>query len=102
MKRNRQQIFSEILEICGDGANKTKIVYNANLNFKSATSYLQDLIKNNLIEVNQSVYQTTLKGERLLEIINQVNELLYGQRENDAVRFSILDDQGTEASLAGE
>jgi predicted transcriptional regulator len=102
MKRNRQQIFSEILEICREGANKTKIVYNANLNFKSATSYLQALIKNNLIEVNQGVYQTTLKGESLLEIINQVNEQLYGQRENDAVHFSILDDQGTEVSLAGE
>ncbi|HWQ20196.1 MAG TPA: winged helix-turn-helix domain-containing protein, partial [Methanotrichaceae archaeon] len=34
MRRDKLQIILDILEICVNGANKTKIVYQANLNFK--------------------------------------------------------------------
>jgi predicted transcriptional regulator len=42
-----------ILEICSEngGVNKTKIVYQTNLNFKVATLYLDMLIKEEMIEV---------------------------------------------------
>lgn len=66
MKRSRQEIFSQILKICLDGANKTKIVYQANLNFRTVNSYLEILIKNqHLIETGQGelvLYKTTRKG----------------------------------------
>lgn len=81
MKRSRQEIFSQILSICLDGANKTKIVYQANLNFRTVNSYLEILIKNqNLIETGQGeqvLYKTTRKGRNLLDCINKVNATLF-------------------------
>jgi predicted transcriptional regulator len=81
MKRSREEISSQILKICLDGANKTKIVYQANLNFRTANSYLDILIKNqHLIETiqgEQILYKTTTKGENLLEWINKINDTLF-------------------------
>lgn len=51
MKRNREEIISQILNICKDGAIKTHVVYQANLNFKTVEPYLDLLVKNNLLEV---------------------------------------------------
>lgn len=78
MKRNREEIISQILNVCKNGAIKTRVVYQANLNFKTVEPYLALLIKNNLLEVQQGekkMYETTQKGESLLEAINQVNEM---------------------------
>ncbi len=81
MKRSRQEIFSQILNICMSGANKTRIVYQANLNFRTVNPYLEILIKNqHLIETGQGeqiLYKTTQKGENLLESINKVNNTLF-------------------------
>jgi len=79
MKRSRNEIISQILEICKNGASKTKIVYQANLNFRTVNPYLDLLIKNELIRVNEGraiLYNTTPKGKRLLESIKQINDKL--------------------------
>lgn len=79
MKRSRQEIFSQILKICTDGANKTKIVYQANLNFRTVNPYLQTLIKNNLLEASPGkhvIYRTTKQGENLGETLSQINNAL--------------------------
>jgi predicted transcriptional regulator len=79
MKRSRNEIISQILEICKNGASKTKIVYQANLNFNSVNPYLDLLIKNDLIRVNEGraiLYETTPKGIRLMETIKQINDKL--------------------------
>ena len=78
MKRNREEIISQILNVCRNGAIKTRVVYQANLNFKTVEPYLDRLVKNNLLEVQQGekkMYETTEKGETLLEALNQVSEL---------------------------
>jgi predicted transcriptional regulator len=78
MKRNREEIISQILNVCRNGAIKTRVVYQANLNFKTVEPYLDLLVKNNLLEVQQGekrMYETTEKGETLLEAINQVSAL---------------------------
>jgi predicted transcriptional regulator len=78
MKRNREEIISQILHVCKDGAIKTRVVYQTNLNFKTVEPYLELLIRNNLLEVQngeKKMYETTQKGENLLQAINQVNEL---------------------------
>jgi predicted transcriptional regulator len=78
MKRNREEIISQILNVCRHGAIKTRVVYQANLNFKTVEPYLALLVKNNLLEVQNGekrMYETTQKGESLLVAINQVNEL---------------------------
>ena len=82
MKRSRHEIVSQILDICKDGASKTRIVYQANLNFRTVNPYLDLLIKNNLIRSKQEkivMYETTDKGVNLLDsyerIQNQLSEI---------------------------
>ena len=82
-KRSRHTIISQILRICKGGASKTRIVYQANLNFRTVNPYINLLIKNNLIEKEQGdkiLYKTTEKGEDLREgfelIDSQLTELI--------------------------
>jgi predicted transcriptional regulator len=81
MKRSRHVIISEILNICSNGASKTKIVYQANLNFRTVNPYIDLLMKNDLITVKQGstrIYETTDRGLELLESFKQINNELTG------------------------
>ena len=72
-------IISEILNICLDGASKTKIVYQANLNFRTVNPYLKLLIKNELLLTKNGprlLYETTNKGKVLLDNYNRIKDLL--------------------------
>jgi predicted transcriptional regulator len=77
MKRSREEIIAQILNVCKMSANKTRIVYQANLNFRTVDPYLKTLIRNELIEVRLGkhvLYETTQRGSNLLETINRANE----------------------------
>ena len=79
MKRSKHDIFSKILEICVEGASKTRIVYQANLNFRTVNPYLQILIENNLLEASQDnhkSYKTTNEGVNIYEKISKINSML--------------------------
>ncbi len=69
-RRSRHEIIMAILEVVVDGANITKIVYKANINFKMAKNYLNYLIEKELIEVlsvnGRDVYKITEKGKSML------------------------------------
>lgn len=76
MKRSRHKIISQILDICVDGANKTKIVYQANLNFRTVNPYIDLLIKNDLLKAKQGqtvLYETTERGIDLRENFKQIH-----------------------------
>ena len=79
MKRSRHKIISQILDICVNGASKTRIVYQANLNFRTVNPYIDLLMKNDLLKVKQGqtvLYETTERGITLLENFKQIhNEL---------------------------
>jgi predicted transcriptional regulator len=82
MKRNRDEIVSKILSICIGAACKTRIVYQANLNFRTVSPYLDLLIKSNMIEVRRDQrihYETTQKGIDLMKSINQIHNVLDDQ-----------------------
>ena len=70
-KRNIDQINAQILALCQeDGVSKTKIVYQVNLNFKTAKGYLDLLLEKGLIEAvpcKNIMYKTTEKGELALK-----------------------------------
>jgi predicted transcriptional regulator len=70
-KRSRDQIKVQILALCQeDGASKTRIVYQVNLNFKTVNGYLDLLLEKGLLEAipgEHIMYKTTEKGERALE-----------------------------------
>ena len=82
-RRSEDLIISQILEICANGAGKTKIVYQANLNSLRVDYYLTNLIKNGLIAKesrgSRVEYRTTYKGMQLKEkfqrLQNEIEEL---------------------------
>ena len=70
MRRSRDVIITQILGICTKGVTKTKIVYLANLNFKTVNPYIELLAKNGMIDIGEGqnkIYKTTVKGTELLE-----------------------------------
>ncbi|HPT19645.1 MAG TPA: winged helix-turn-helix domain-containing protein [Methanothrix sp.] len=79
MKRSKHVIISRILDICQNGANKTRIVYQANLNFRTVDPYIDLLVKNDLIEVKEGktvLYETTDRGMTMLDNFKQINSQL--------------------------
>lgn len=76
------EIASAILEVCIEGSNKTKIVYQANLNFKLANSYLNILIKDGLIYIEDgtspTLYKTTEKGIKFKKDFENIQNILSG------------------------
>lgn len=76
-------ICADILQVARGGAKKTRIVYQANLNFKLVEKYLRRLIHNGLIQRSDRFFTTTPKGARFIE---QYGEILTCAREN---RFSL-------------
>lgn len=76
-KRSKNRIISEILKVCLEGANKTRIVYQVNLNFRTVNTYLDLLIKNSMIKVTVAAtktYKTTEKGKELLSSYERVKD----------------------------
>ena len=74
-KRRKDQIIAQILILCREGANKTMIVYQVNLNFRTVMTYLDLLLKKDLLEVipgNPIIYKTTAEGEIALESLKAV------------------------------
>lgn len=79
MKRSKDEIIMRILSVCSGGANKTKIVYQANLNFKTVNPYIELLVKSGMIELKEgqiSVYETTYKGKELLKSFKEIQRSL--------------------------
>lgn len=79
MKRSKDMIISQILDICISGASKTRIVYQANLNFRTVNPYIELLSKNGLIEASQGqivVYKTTQKGLKMLKEFKSIHSEL--------------------------
>jgi predicted transcriptional regulator len=86
VKRSKDAIISRVLDICLNGASKTKIVYQANLNFRTVIPYIELLTKNELLESSRNsviLYKTTPKGVRLLEEFKCIQNLLPEIYEQD-------------------
>lgn len=80
MRRDRLKIILDILDICNSGANKTKIVYRANLNFKMVNIYIEILINEGLLyqqdASNGKIFLTTTRGKELLKDVRQIYDRL--------------------------
>jgi predicted transcriptional regulator len=76
--RSRTDITGLILEAANGGATKTKIMYKAYLSFAQLREYLSMLLEKGLIDYveGRTIYKTTEKGIRLLQMCNQMNEEL--------------------------
>jgi predicted transcriptional regulator len=75
-QRSKLDIMADILFVARNGANKTEIVYKANLNFTRVKSYLTYLENRGLIEISGPLYQSTAKGNEFLRDYQQMKEIL--------------------------
>jgi predicted transcriptional regulator len=77
MKRDKLEIIRSILRVCGnEGAKKTRVVYEANLNFKTADVYLKLLMDQEMIIKECGSYKITAKGARLLSDLSDLRAFL--------------------------
>ncbi|MEM2263457.1 MAG: winged helix-turn-helix domain-containing protein [Candidatus Bathyarchaeia archaeon] len=82
-RRSRVEVIVEILREALDGANKTRLMYRCNLNFRHFNRYLGELLDAGLLERVPSnpesglvLYKTTEKGRELLKILEKAGEFL--------------------------
>jgi len=61
-RRNELDVMADILEVARGGANKTRVVYKANLNFKLFRDYFERLSKLGFLEEVDGLVKTTSKG----------------------------------------
>lgn len=79
-KRNLNVVTAQILEICSEGAGKTRVIYQANLNSTTGKEYLNNLMRNGFIEAipegSRVIYRTTSKGKELQEKLEQFKSMM--------------------------
>ena len=92
--RSSLEIIADILDACGDGAKKTRIMYFANLSYKLLAKYLKKTVDAGLVSSGEAHYEVTEKGRTFLErfkdfsgryskINKQLEEILF---ERDVLR----------------
>lgn len=88
-RRNKLEILESILDMCrSDGSTKTKIVYQINLNFKNAGSYLEWLTEHGYLIKENRVYKTTASGLGLLQGLNEINSIIRDEEIAEIAKFS--------------
>lgn len=81
-RRSRIEVICDILSEALSGANKTRLMYQCNLNFMRFNRYLQELLDAGLIESLGSnpkgvlVYRTSNKGRELVKVLRKANEFM--------------------------
>jgi predicted transcriptional regulator len=80
LPRDRQDIIVKILEnaLGSQGITKTRIMYKVNLFYTQLKEYIPYLQRHELIsyDTKRRIYRTTMKGTRVLELYNKMNELI--------------------------
>ena len=76
-KRDRVTILMDILKSAGgskDGKKKTQILQSANLNYNQANKYLELLMVNGLVLVdNEDRYRITSRGLHFVQTLESLN-----------------------------
>ena len=68
IRRSRIDITVDILKVAMNGAKKTQIVYQANLNHNLAKKYIVLLTEQDLIKHQEGIFTTTEKGRAYQEM----------------------------------
>jgi len=71
-RRSRTDIAVDILKVTMNGAKKTHIVYEVNLNFNMVQKYLEMLSEKELIRHENGLFITTNKGKVYQEIAKEL------------------------------
>jgi predicted transcriptional regulator len=81
-RRSHIEVICDILNEALGGANKTRLMYQCNLNFMRFNRYLKELLGANLIECVDSnpegviLYKTSERGRELLKVLQKASEFL--------------------------
>lgn len=83
-RRTRTEVIVDVLSEALGGANKTRIMYQANLNFLRFNKYFDELLDAGLVEVFDNpgskcggiVYRTTEKGRELLKVLEKAKRFI--------------------------
>jgi predicted transcriptional regulator len=79
--RTKIDIISQILDIAnGGGATRSKMAYQAFLNYDQLKKTLTALVENNLLlpDRNTQTFKTTEKGLRFLKLYNEISGMIKG------------------------
>jgi predicted transcriptional regulator len=71
-RRSKNDIAVDILKVAMNGAKKTSIVYEVNLNFNIANKYLEMLKDKELIKYENGLFTTTDKGKVFHEMAKEI------------------------------
>jgi predicted transcriptional regulator len=79
-RRSEIEVMRDVLDVCMKGANKTRIVYSANLNFTRLTRYLHILLSLSFLTEETDVdgnvfYRTTPAGAYFVEGCSLIEKL---------------------------
>lgn len=80
-RRSRTEVVIDILTETLSGANKTRIMYRANLNFLRFNRYLSEMLENGLLTKENDgngrvVYKATVNGRALLETLRKAKQFM--------------------------
>lgn len=78
-KRSREKILAGVLESCLEDTSKSRIIHRVNLNNETATSYIEMLVKRDLLIVTTgdfAKYRTSEKGKHILESLKTIPPLI--------------------------
>jgi predicted transcriptional regulator len=79
-RRSRAKVIVDILTEASGGANKTRIMYRANLNLLRFNRYLSELLEKGLLEEDHAhgrvVYRVTSSGKDLLSALQRAQEFI--------------------------
>ena len=75
MRRNRLDIYSDILNVSASGVKKTQIVYRANLNFNVVKKHIDALMEGGFVEEKSKLYFTTERGKNFVENYRQLKSM---------------------------
>lgn len=67
MRRDKYEIIANILKKARDGAKKTRLVYETNLNFTMLRKYIRVLSEKGFIDIHDGIIYSTMKGIAFLE-----------------------------------
>jgi predicted transcriptional regulator len=78
VKRDRTEIFAQILKLCAKPTVKTRIMYKTNLSYNVLLEILKQLQTLELLTLDKAIkkYVTTGKGQEYLAKWSAVQELL--------------------------
>ncbi|HJU14682.1 MAG TPA: winged helix-turn-helix domain-containing protein [Candidatus Nitrosotalea sp.] len=88
--RSRTEIVGSILKVIGQGATKTKIMYDAYLSYTQLTEYLKFLTDNKMIKRSDGTetYKLTEKGQKFYQKCKEIDEMI-GSKQTHTSTFEI-------------